>query len=119
MSSLVQIQIRRDVAANWTAANPVLKSGEPGLETDTGRLKFGDGATAWNSLPYFQTDANFVHTQAVASTSWTVTHNLGKKPAVMVVDSAGTVFQAEINYINDNQIIINLNAPTTGKAYIN
>lgn len=47
-----RIQVRRDIAADWTAQNPVLASGEPGLETDTGFMKMGDGVTAWNSLPY-------------------------------------------------------------------
>ena len=46
------IQLRRDTAANWTAANPVLALAEPGLETDTELVKYGDGTTAWNSLPY-------------------------------------------------------------------
>lgn len=46
------IRIRRDTAANWTTANPVLSSGQPGYETDTGRVKIGDGVTAWNSLAY-------------------------------------------------------------------
>lgn len=32
--------------------NPVLGSGELCLETDTNRIKFGDGITAWNSLQY-------------------------------------------------------------------
>lgn len=45
-------RIRRDTAANWTSANPVLKLGEPGLETDTRRVKYGDGSTAWTSLGY-------------------------------------------------------------------
>lgn len=43
---------RRDTAANWTAANPTLASGEFGYETDTKKLKIGDGSTAWNSLAY-------------------------------------------------------------------
>jgi len=47
-----KIQIRRDTAANWTASNPVLALGEPGLEIDTGSIKYGNGSTAWNSLPY-------------------------------------------------------------------
>lgn len=47
-----RIQLRRDTAANWTAANPVLGLAEPGLETDTNLIKYGDGTTAWNSLPY-------------------------------------------------------------------
>lgn len=46
------VQIRRDVAANWTSANPVLANGEQGFETDTRQTKVGDGATAWTSLNY-------------------------------------------------------------------
>lgn len=49
----VQIQVRRGTAASATASNPVLAQGEEGYETDTGKRKVGDGATAWNSLPYF------------------------------------------------------------------
>ena len=48
----VKFQLRRDTAANWTAANTVLDLGEPGFETDTRKLKIGDGATPWNSLDY-------------------------------------------------------------------
>lgn len=47
-----KIQIRRDTAANWTSANPTLSQGEQGYETDTGKLKIGDGSTAWTSLGY-------------------------------------------------------------------
>ena len=47
-----RILIRRDTAANWTAANPTLAAGELGGETNTGKLKLGDGVTAWNSLAY-------------------------------------------------------------------
>ena len=47
------IQLRRDTAANWTSANPVLSQGEQGYETDTGKMKIGDGSTAWSSLAYF------------------------------------------------------------------
>jgi hypothetical protein len=50
-----RIVIRRDTAANWTAANPVLLQGEWGFETDAGKLKIGDGATAWSALSYFST----------------------------------------------------------------
>lgn len=49
-------QIRRDTAANWTAANPTLLQGEWALETDTKLTKLGDGVTAWNSLDYFMED---------------------------------------------------------------
>lgn len=49
---LAQIQLRRDTAANWTLANPILGAGEFGFETDTHLLKIGDGTTAWNTLTY-------------------------------------------------------------------
>lgn len=47
-----KIQVRRGTAAEWTSANPVLADGEPGLEKDTKKIKYGDGVTAWNSLAY-------------------------------------------------------------------
>lgn len=47
------IQIRRDTAANWSSVNPVLANGEMGLETDTIKIKWGNGVSAWNALAYF------------------------------------------------------------------
>jgi hypothetical protein len=46
------IKLRRDTAAAWALANPVLGAGEPGLETDTNLVKYGNGVSTWNSLPY-------------------------------------------------------------------
>jgi len=65
MASL--IKLRRDTAANWTQVNPTLASGEPGLETDTRRIKYGDGSTSWNTLNY--AGASGTATVGVASTS--------------------------------------------------
>ena len=48
-----QIQIRRDTSTNWTANDPTLSEGEVAYETDTQKLKVGDGVTAWTLLPYF------------------------------------------------------------------
>jgi hypothetical protein len=48
----VNILIRRGTAAEWTASNPILLEAEVGLETDTKKLKVGDGLTVWASLPY-------------------------------------------------------------------
>lgn len=48
-------QIRRDTAAQWTLIDPILAAGEIAYETDTGKLKIGDGVTAWSSLSYFTT----------------------------------------------------------------
>jgi hypothetical protein len=52
MAAETIIQIRRGLAATWTSLNPILSAGEMGLETDTKKMKVGDGATVWNSLAY-------------------------------------------------------------------
>jgi hypothetical protein len=44
--------LRRDTAENWSAKNPILREGEEGYETDTGRRKVGNGTTEWNNLKY-------------------------------------------------------------------
>jgi hypothetical protein len=56
MASL--IQVKRGTAASWTSANTVLAAGEIGFETDTKKLKVGDGTTAWTSLGYTVTDGD-------------------------------------------------------------
>lgn len=39
-------------STEWTAKNPLLQRGEIGAESDTHRIKVGDGTTYWNDLPY-------------------------------------------------------------------
>lgn len=46
------IQLRGGTASQWTTANPVLAAREPGLETDTGKVKYGNGTDIWDDLPY-------------------------------------------------------------------
>ena len=48
----VTIRLRRDPAATWTTNNPILALGEPGFETDTNKLKIGNGTDHWNDLDY-------------------------------------------------------------------
>jgi len=52
-----EIKIRRGSAIYFSTTNPVLSDGEPALEIDTGKIKYGDGTTAWNSLTYFSLPA--------------------------------------------------------------
>ena len=47
-----RIQLRRDTASAWTTANTVLNAGELGLETDTSKIKVGDGTNSWQNLSY-------------------------------------------------------------------
>ena len=48
----VRLQLRADTAANWTSVNPILLANELGRETDTGKIKIGNGTSTWTSLAY-------------------------------------------------------------------
>lgn len=52
MTRKTLIQNRRDTASNWTTVNPILASGEFGVETNTNKFKIGDGVTVWQELSY-------------------------------------------------------------------
>ena len=47
-----RIQLRRGTTAQWTTANPVLSAGEYGVDETLGKVKLGDGVTAWSSLAF-------------------------------------------------------------------
>lgn len=46
------IKLRRALASEWESVNPILLSGEPGVELDSFKLKIGNGILSWNDLPY-------------------------------------------------------------------
>lgn len=56
----IQYQLRRGLAADWTTNNTILAAGEPGFETDTKKMKIGDGSTAWTSLGYTTGNSSYI-----------------------------------------------------------
>ena len=64
-------------------------------------------------------DRSYVHEQAVASNTWTITHNLGKKPSVTIVDSADTEVIGQVTYVDLNTIIVSFTTKFSGTAYLN
>lgn len=61
----------------------------------------------------------FVYEQARPLDTWDITHDLNKHPSVTVVDSAGTVVIGEVQYINNERIIVTFNGAFSGTAYLN
>lgn len=80
MPRITDIRPRRGTAASWASTNPVLNSGEMALETDTKEVKFGDGTTTWNSLPYFKP--------------------AGKDPLETVAENVGIAVDWDVNNIS-------------------
>lgn len=60
-----------------------------------------------------------VHTQSAPSSSWTVSHNLGRFVSVSVIDSANTEIEGDVVYIDENAVRLNFSSPFSGSAYCN
>ena len=67
----------------------------------------------------YTTDANYVHSQGVPASQWVITHNLGKKSSVTVVDSADQVVIGQVTYNSVNQVKLDFQGSFSGKAYFN
>lgn len=64
-------------------------------------------------------DRTYVHNQTVAAATWTITHNLDKKPSVTVVDSADSVVVGDVAYLDNNSLMVTFVGAFSGKAYLN
>jgi len=112
------IQIRRGTASSWNSSNSnlgaVLSAGEFGYETDTGRLKIGDGSTVWNNLPY-----SFVRYNDLVSGSGIglegLTNASGQVTGVKLTNKilAGSNITLSLS---DGNIVINGSSPVTLSA---
>ena len=89
------IQIRRDTASNWTSANPILAQGELGAETDTSKIKIGDGTTAWASLGYLIDAGDYLTaTSTNTLTNKTITFADNTLTGVVPTSAIGVTVQA-------------------------
>lgn len=61
-----KIQLRHDTSTNWQTQNPVLLEGEVAIETDSNKVKIGNGTDDYNTLPYItdQTKVNLDYSNA-------------------------------------------------------
>ena len=72
-------------------------------------------------LPYalLASTGTYTFTQNTPLATWTITHNLGKFPSAVVVDSAGNVVEGDIDYVSANQVVISFTGAFSGEAYLN
>ena len=78
-----------------------------------------DRVTILEDAPPTDSDKHFVYSQTTPASIWTVIHNLGKYPAVTVVDSANTEVVGDIQYIDLNSFRITFSSDFSGKAFCN
>ena len=116
VSSANKVQLRRDTATKWAAANPKLLSGEIGFETDSRKFKIGDGTTPWNSLAYSPVvDAGSLPTLGVDTTgNYVAGVSAGTGITVTHTPSEGSTATVALNATLDNLSNVNVPSPTNG-----
>ena len=106
------------------SGDPTLADGNLGdtyIDTDSPASFWGPKTSeGWGSEPFFvlTSSRRHVFTQAVASASWEISHELGGFPSVTVVDSANSVVIGDVTYIDDENITVTFSGAFAGKAYL-
>jgi len=60
----------------------------------------------------------FTFDQQSPAATWSITHNLGFKPSVFVVDTSDTVCFGDIEYTSNNALTVTFAQSFAGKAYL-
>ena len=62
--------------------------------------------------------AEYVHLQASPAVAWVIPHQLGRHPAVRVVDSGDRVVMGDVTYDDADRVTLGFAAAFAGKAYL-
>lgn len=90
------------------------------IDTNTGAYYGPKADGEWPASPIYSPSLTLrhVHTQAVASTTWNITHALGGRPSVMIVDTGGNVVIGDVTYNSDTSVTVSFTAAFSGYAYL-
>lgn len=100
-------KFRRNTAEYWKNTNPILADGEPCFELDTGKLKIGNGTTAYNDLKYINGDS----VQIEVATKDII-------GAVLSSDEKNQVFVDESGHMEVNEIGVEKLSDTVGVTLV-
>jgi hypothetical protein len=65
------------------------------------------------------TGGSYVHTQSSASSTWTVTHNLGYYPGgISVIDSGESIVVGDVTHTSMSQFTVSFSTAFSGKVYV-
>lgn len=66
------------------------------------------------------TGSTYMHDQTAPAATWTIIHNLGTKPAVVLELSSNPteLIYTDVSYPDLNTVVVEWPAPETGKAFL-
>jgi hypothetical protein len=103
--------------AQWTeASNKTIESAEL---IEKGEFYVIDLVRKDSSVVTIEFPQSYRHIQMTNSTTWVITHDLGFRPSVTVIDLDGDVVNGDIAYNTNNQLTITFSSAIKGEAYLN
>lgn len=101
--------IKQDNEVSIASPGPQGPKGDTGLQG----LQGPAGATILDL-----SKVSFTHEQQSSSAIWTITHNLGYRPAVFVTDYTQNTLEGDISHTDTNNLVITFTDSVVGYAYI-
>ena len=88
------------------------------LNADVG-MPLGVAELDENSKLSPETIPTLKYTQNESREEWIISHNLNRFPSIIIVDSAGSKVEGDINYVDANNLKITFGAAFAGTIYVN
>jgi hypothetical protein len=118
---IVTETIAVEVPITETATVVEVFSLAPGPKGDSAyevALNNGFVGTELEWLETLKANVSYKFIQAVANTTWSITHNLGYMPSVTIIDSGGNEVEGHIIYNNENTLTLQFSVQCSGIAYL-
>ena len=94
-------------------------TGDPGIQGPTGpEGEKGDKGDKGDQGDKGDSGGFFAFTQGVPSSTWSIQHNLGYNPNIVVIDSAGSIVEGSYEFVNVNNLIATFSSGFSGNAYL-
>ena len=126
----VIVNIENDLTINAEIGTPIeikpqIYSGARGARGAIGKSAYevwveaGNEGSVDDFLQWLRVSNSYTHIEQASGYTWAINHNLGKYPSVFVVDTGGNWVIGDVQYLNENQIIVRFTYEFSGIAYLN
>lgn len=116
------VETEAEVSVSETIATVVIEPDSPPevavVESDVPSVIEVAAGAVGPQGPAGPAGGTYEHVQSTAFAEWTITHGLGFRPNVRVIDDAGSTIEGDVTYVDADQLTIAFSLPITGTAYL-
>ena len=118
---MTDVVVVNPISGSTVVVNPPIGSTSSSTVVDVNAASVGPQGPAGPTGPAGAAGASggfFTFTQASPASTWTITHNLGYRPNISVIDSAGSQVEGEAVWTSTNSLTITFSGAFSGVAYL-